>query len=64
MAEQITDHDFYVAHVQWLSLAAPRGACVSIIPSATCQICTRPLYGQTHEEWHVARHVKQLGLTL
>lgn len=59
-----TDSEFYITHVNKLMKNAPRGVCVSIVPSATCQICTRPLYGKAHEEWHVARHVKQLGLTL
>lgn len=58
-----TDSTFYREHVQLIMADKPRGVCVSIVHSSVCQICTRPLYGAAHEEWHVSRHAEQLGLT-
>lgn len=41
----------------------PRGKTYTILATAICAVCSRPLYGQAHEDWHVRRHAEQLGLT-
>jgi hypothetical protein len=39
------------------------GKTYTVMPTAVCKLCTRPLYGSAHEHWHVTRHAKLLGLT-
>lgn len=41
----------------------PRGKTYTILSTSVCALCSRPLYGEAHEEWHVRRHAEQLGLT-
>lgn len=59
--EEITDKTFY----DRARKKTPEGfgEINFILHSSTCQICTRPLYGPEHEEWHSRRHAAQLGLT-
>lgn len=60
---ELNDKWFYDQYVKDIKDGIPRGHCVAIPCTSQCQICTRPLFGAAHEEWHTAHHAAKLGLT-
>lgn len=62
LGKRLTDAEYFRKFANELAKGKPQGVCISI-PHVPCQICTRPLYGREHQEWHVRDHAEKLGLT-
>lgn len=60
----ITDKKFLDEATENALRGALPGEQTIVVCSSVCRICTRPLYGSQHEEWHARNHANKLGLTV